>query len=71
MNIYLKKFFDVFLMLDQIYNHDQYELIQHDQVIDHDVVMVQLDYIKDRLVFEHFYDEMMDIDVHHILYDLC
>ncbi len=58
-------------MLDQIYNHDQYELIQHDQVIDHDVVMGQLDYIMDRLVLEHFYDEMMDIDVHHTLYDLC
>jgi len=70
MNTYLNKLSDVFLMLDQIYNHDQYDPIQPDQVIDHDLVTEQLDYIMDRLVLEHFYDEMMDIDVHRILYDL-
>lgn len=57
-------------MLDQICNHDLYELIQHGPVIDHDTRMEQLGYIKDRLVFEYFYDRMMDIGVHRILCDL-
>lgn len=57
-------------MRDQIYNHGQYELIQHDQVTDLDIHTEQLDCIKDRSVFEYFYDMMMHIDVHYILYGL-
>jgi hypothetical protein len=39
-------------------------------VIDHDIDMGQLDYIKDKLGFEHLYDKRMNIDVQRILYDL-
>jgi hypothetical protein len=58
-------------MLDHIYIHDRYDWIQQDPRIDHDFLMAQLYYIMDRLVPEHFYNKMMDIDVHHIKYDLC
>jgi hypothetical protein len=57
-------------MLDLIYNLDLYVLIRHDLVIDHDIDMVLLDYIKDKREFEYFFDVMMNIDVHRILYDL-
>jgi hypothetical protein len=39
-------------------------------VIDRDIDRELLDYIKDKLGFEHFYDRMKDIHVQRILYDL-
>jgi len=57
-------------MLDPIYNRDRCVLKLYGQEIHCDLPMKQLDYRVDKLVFEYFYDEMMDIDVHHIEYDL-